>query len=117
MKNIVKSGIAASALAASLSATPANALWAPVDPDAPKIEWETKTICLEIYGPDGSQSAVDCDQAANNKSNNRPLNSNGCADEQVSVRTSRNVTAGEEFKVNVESCAVEVDGNIGPVQL
>lgn len=107
-----------SALAATLMSANAGALIVE-DPNAPVQVYKTKNMCLSAYGSEGSLTIYStlCDQSENNKSNNRPLKENGCADGQVSIKETINVTAKEKFKIKIKMCAVENDSVIEPAQL
>ncbi len=112
MKKTVKAGLAASALAATLSAPSANALIMPSND-----KFETIKYCLKTYGSEGAKTVIYCDESENNAINKRPLMDNGCAEEQVAVNSTRNVTQGQEFPIQIEECAVKIDGEIEPAQL
>lgn len=112
MNKTIKASMAASAFAASMLATQANALMVETDD-----VYESVTYCLKTYGQEGAKYAVYCDDSKNNEINNRPLQANGCFDDQVAIRTSRNVTQKEEFAIVIQECYVKIDGEIEPAQL
>ncbi len=117
MKTINKANLAMSALAATLISNPVSALMVE-DPNAPVQVYKTKIMCLYAYGSEGQQTVYSlCDQAKNNKLNNRPLNENGCTDNQVAVSETINETAKEKFKIKITECAVENDTAVEPMQL
>jgi hypothetical protein len=113
MKNITKSTIALGALAASLSASQANALVI----DMPGAKWETKTICLQTEDKGDGSLTSSCDQSENNAANNRPLLANGCAAGQVALTETIDTNSGQTYQVNVDACFTQDDSGNGPVQL
>lgn len=111
--------LAMSALAATLLSANASAM-VEYNPDAPVQTYKTQIVCLNSYGSDGQVTVGSyefCDQAANNKSNNRPLKEHGCVEGQVAISETINVTAKEKFKIKIKKCAVENDSVPQPVQL
>ncbi len=112
MTKKIKNSMAVSAFAATIAASQANALLKPSDD-----EFETVTYCLKTYGQEGAQYATYCDDSKNNDINNRPLNANGCSEDQVAIQSTRNVTQNEEFEIVIKQCAVKIDGEIEPAQL
>lgn len=72
-------------LAMLASASSASALIAPPNGQEPQL----KTICLDVVAVSKDESLIagSCDQAANNEYLRKPINANGCADDQVAIKT------------------------------
>lgn len=74
-------------LALLVSATSAHALPPPQNPNAPKPKIVISCLDINSVEKDGSLYIGTCNESENNKTLNKKLNGNGCADDQVAIRT------------------------------
>ncbi len=65
---------------------------------------QTKTICLSVFeDAEGVKRAGNCDNANNNATLGLPLLSNGCAEDQISLKSVK-YQGSKSFTINIQSC-------------
>lgn len=81
----MKKSIASVALLVSASSALAIPVYRPPGTPVP----QPKTVCLDIYRSleDGSTVVGSCDESQNNKIQEKELQKNGCAEDQVAIYT------------------------------
>lgn len=70
----------------------------------PPADMITKTYCLDTYTTEsGSMMAGTCDQSINNARRGAQIGENGCAENQISLQTSK-ANRSAEFPIRIRAC-------------